>query len=150
MSEDKPEVRFVEVDASNWSTLAEVEPRPDQRGFVAPVTRYLCLAHYGGEWHPLAIEADGTIVGHVMWAVDEEDGSTWLGGLVIDAANQGRGIGRATVEVFLERFTVEGETNVALSYSPENDVALGLYRSIGFVETGEMEDDEIVARYRRH
>jgi len=141
-------VHLAEVDATNWSILAEVEPRPDQRDFVAPVTRYLCLAHYGGEWHPLAIEADGTIVGHVMWAVDEEDGSTWLGGLVVDAAHQGRGIGRATVKVFLGRFTVEGATNVALSYSPENEVARNLYLTSGFVETGEMEGDEIVARYQ--
>lgn len=149
VSAAKPDVRFTEVDATNWSILAEVEPRPDQRDFVAPVTRYLCLAHYGGEWHPLAIEADGTIVGHVMWAVDEDDGATWLGGLVVDAAHQRRGVGRMTVEVFLDRFTEDGKTNVALSYSPENKVARALYRSMGFVETGEMEDDEIVARYRR-
>jgi diamine N-acetyltransferase len=149
MLDAKPEVRFVDVDATNWSFLAEVEPRSDQWEFVAPVTRYLCLAHYGGEWHPLAIEVDGSIVGHVMWAVDEEDGSTWLGGLVIDAAHQGRGIGRATMEAALDRFTQNGTTNVALSYSPENVVARHLYRSMGFVETGEMEDDEIVARYRR-
>ena len=142
-------VSLADVDATNWSVLAEVEPRPEQRDFVAPVTRYLCLAHYGEEWHPLAIEADGSAVGHVMWAADEEDGSTWLGGLVIDAAHQGRGVGRATVEAFLDRFTVDGTTNVALSYSPENVVARALYLSLGFVETGEMEDDEIVARYRR-
>jgi diamine N-acetyltransferase len=68
---------------------------------------------------------------------------------VIDAAHQGRGIGRATMEAALDRFTRDGATNVALSYSPENEVARHLYRSMGFVETGEMEDDEIVARYRR-
>lgn len=149
MTAVKPDVRFTEVDATDWSILADVEPRPDQRDFVAPVTRYLCLAHYGGEWRPLAIEADGTIVGHVMWAVDEDDASTWLGGLVVDAAHQGRGAGRMTVEAFLDRFTKDGKTNVALSYSPENEVARALYLSMGFVETGEMEDDEIVARYRR-
>ena len=149
VSEVKPTVRLTEVDATNWSILAAVKPRPDQEDFVAPVTRYLCLAHYGGEWHPLAIEADGTIVGHVMWAIDEDDGSTWLGGLIIDAAHQGRGVGRETVAAFLNRFTVDGRTHVALSYSPENETARGLYQSMGFVETGEMEDDEIVARHRR-
>ena len=107
MSAAKPDVRLTEVDATNWSVIAEVEPRQDQRDFVAPITRYLCLAHYGGEWHPLAIEVDGTIVGHVMWAVDEDDGSTWLGGLVIDAAHQGRGVGKATVAAFLDRFADE-------------------------------------------
>ena len=33
----------------------------------------------------------------------------------------------------------------ALSYEPENEVAKKLYASFGFVENGEMDDDEIVA-----
>lgn len=141
-------VRLVEIDAANWRSVVEVTPRPDQERFVAPVARYLVLAHYGGEWHPLGIEVDGRIVGHIMWAVDEEDDSVWLGGLVIDQAAQGRGIGRAAVEGLIERFTSRGRGHIALSYEPTNTVARSLYRSLGFVETGEMEGDEIVARYR--
>jgi diamine N-acetyltransferase len=148
MIASQPEIRFVEVDATNWRSLSEVEPRPEQRAFVAPVTWYLCLAHYGGVWHPLAIEADGKIVGHVMWAVEEEDGSTWLGGLVVDAAYQRRGIGKAAVEAFLDRFSEGGKTNVALTISPDNEGARSLYRGLGFVETGEMDGHELVARYR--
>ncbi|MEN8235921.1 MAG: GNAT family N-acetyltransferase [Actinomycetota bacterium] len=144
-----PNVRLVDVDAANWGQVVDVAPRPDQDQFVAPVARYLCLAHYGGEWNPLAIESDGRIVGHVMWGIDEADGSTWLGGLVINAAAQGRGIGRAAIVAFLDRFTENGRTNIALSYSPDNLVVRKLYAALGFVETGEMEDDEIVARYQR-
>jgi diamine N-acetyltransferase len=150
MTHRVPQVRLLEVEALNWRDVVDVAPRTDQEHFVAPVARYLCLAHYGGEWHPLAVQTDGSIVGHVMWAVDEADGSTWLGGLVIDSAAQGRGIGRAAVLAFLERFTENGRTNVALSYSPENVVARKLYADLGFVETGEMADDEIVARYQRN
>ena len=32
-----------------------------------------------------------------------------------------------------------------ISYEPENEVAKKLYASFGFVENGEMDDDEIVA-----
>jgi len=35
---------------------------------------------------------------------------------------------------------------VALSYDPQNTVARSLYASMGFVETGEISDDETVAR----
>lgn len=81
-----------------------------------------------------------------MWAVDDEDGSVWLGGFVIDATAQSAGVGRAAVNAFLERFAEDGQYNIALSVSPENSVARHLYSSIGFVETGEMDDDEIVLR----
>jgi diamine N-acetyltransferase len=144
-----PDVRLVEVDGSNWRAAAAVTPQAGQDRFVAAVAYYLCLAHYGGLWHPLGVEVDGSIVGHVMWAVDDEDESVWLGGLVIDAAAQGVGVGRATVMAFLRRFSQDGNVNVALSYSPDNTIARKLYADIGFVETGEMEDDEIVARFQR-
>ena len=37
----------------------------------------------------------------------------------------------------------------ALSVAPDNRGALGLYRSLGFVETGELSDDEVVLRRER-
>lgn len=141
------DVQLVEVDGSNVGQLIRIAPRPDQERFVAPVANYLVLCHYGGEWSPLAIEVDGSVVGHVMWAVDEDDGSTWMGGLIVDAESQGRGIGRMAVEAFIDRFTSDGHTNLALSYEPENAVARDLYASLGFVETGETEGSEVVARH---
>jgi diamine N-acetyltransferase len=39
-----------------------------------------------------------------------------------------------------------GFREAALSYEPENTVARQLYASLGFVETDERVDDEIVAR----
>ncbi len=149
MTSPAPNVKLVEIDASNWRAVAAVAPRPEQARFVAATTYYLCLGHYGGDWHSLAIESGDSTVGHVMWAVDDADGSVWLGGLVVDAAAQGRGVGRAAVAAFVDRFTKEGNANIALSYSPDNPAARALYRSFAFVETGELEDDEIVARLQR-
>lgn len=150
MTDQVPEVRLIEVDSSNWRAVAAVSPQPGQDRFVAPTTYYLCLSHYGGSWHSLAVEADSSVVGHLMWAVDEDDGSVWLGGLVIDGPAQRAGIGRAAVMAFLDRFGEAGRVNVALSYSPDNTLARGLYTGLGFVETGEMEGDEIVARFQRN
>ena len=141
------DVELVAVDASNWEAVARISPRPGQEQFVAPVTYYLCLAHYGELWHPLAIVVDGAVVGHIMWAIDPADGSHWLGGVVIDGAAQGRGIGRAAITALIDRLGADPECReVALSYDPENHVARKLYVALGFVETGEYEGDEIVAR----
>ena len=142
-----PEVVLEPVDASSWRAVAEVQPRPDQVAWVAPVTRYLCLCLYDGVWRPLAIRIGDDVVGFVMWAVDEADGSHWIGGLVVDASRQGRGVGRAAVLALLRMFEgLPGYREAALSYVPGNRTARGLYAALGFVETGEEDDGELVAR----
>ncbi len=142
-----PTVELRDVTAANWRTCADLEVTDDQSEFVTPVTRYLCLCHYGGVWHPLAVDAAGECVGFVMWAVDPDDASGWIGGLVIDRRWQRRGYGRAAVEALCDRLRDEHEfRSFALSYAPENTAARRLYASLGFTETDEREDDEIVAR----
>lgn len=140
-------VSLVEIDAVNWREAAAVTPHPSQARFVAPVTYYLCLCFYGPDWSPLGIAVDGHVVGHVMWAVDEDDGSYWIGGLVVDAAHQRQGIGRAAVQALIDRFAATAPNGqVALSYEPANEPARALYAALGFVETGELEGEEVVAR----
>jgi diamine N-acetyltransferase len=135
------------VDAHNWRACADLKVALEQHDFVLPVARYLCLCHYGGVWHPLAVYAGDEVVGFVMWAVDPDDQSGWIGGLVIDRARQRNGYGRATVEALLRRLLeTAGCETCALSYSPENAAARALYASLGFVETGEYEGHELVAR----
>ena len=82
-----------------------------------------------------------------MWGVDD-DRSRWIGGLVVDAAQQRTGVGRAVVRALQACFAAEPDCpNVALSYSSDNTGARALYASLGFRQTGEMEDDEVVARW---
>ena len=134
------------VTAGNWRDCAALTVHPDQQQFVNAVTYYLCLCTYGDTWHPLAAVRDGEVVGFCMWGIDD-DRSRWIGGVVVDAARQRTGIGRAMIQALLDRFAAEPDCpNVALSYVPENKAARALYASLGFVETGEMEDDELVAR----
>jgi diamine N-acetyltransferase len=142
-----PVVELVEVTAANWRDVADLEVTDEQREFVAPVSRYLCLCHYGDLWKPLAISERDEVVGFVMWAVDPDDGSGWIGGLVIGREHQRRGYGRAAVLALLERLRREqGCLTAALSYAADNAAARALYASVGFAETGEREGDELVAR----
>jgi diamine N-acetyltransferase len=134
------------VTADNWRACAALSVRPDQQGFVSPVTYYLCVCAYGTTWQPLAIVRAGVVVGFVMWGVDE-DRSRWIGGLVVDAAAQRTGVARDALRLLLDRFAAEPDCpGAALSYLPDNVVARDLYASLGFAETDEREDDEVVAR----
>ncbi len=134
------------VTADNWRAVAEIEVTEEQRAFVAAPTRYLALCVYGGVWRPLAVRVGDRVIGFVMWAVDPDDGSCWLGGLIIDRRHQRQGHGRRTLETLMERLASEhGHRRFALAYRPDNP-AKRLYQALGFRETGEVDDDEVVAR----
>ena len=136
-----------DVTSENWREVVSIEPREDQRRFVANVAYYLNLCHYGEDWRPLAIYRDHELVGFAMWAFDDSEDSHWIGGLVIGAEHQGKGYGRAAMEALLGYLAAQpGYREAALSCDPENTVARRLYASLGFVETGERVDEELVAR----
>jgi diamine N-acetyltransferase len=137
------------VTDDNWRDVAALEVAEDQKQFVAEPAYYLALCAYGRLWNPLAICLDGEVAGFLMWAIDPGDGSCWLGGILVNRQRQRRGIGRAAVKAAVRKLSAEhGCGEFALSYQPSNEVARGLYLSLGFVETGEHEDEEVVARLR--
>ncbi len=135
---------LTDVTPDNWRDVADIAPRDDQRDFVpALAARYLLLGTLEGTWHNLGAFEGDTAVAHVMHAVDPEDGSRWIGGLVVDAAHQGRGVGRRVVELVLDRLRAEPGP-VRMSYHPDNEASRVLFTRLGFVETGERVDDERV------
>ena len=68
-----PIIELRHVGADNWRACADLEVTAEQRDFVSPVTRYLCLCHYGGVWQPLAVYADDEAVGFVETGAREGD-----------------------------------------------------------------------------
>ncbi|MCX5388612.1 N-acetyltransferase [Streptomyces sp. NBC_00094] len=146
---DRQDRRVVleDITDENWRDVADVAPADDQRRFVAALgARYLLLSLRGGLWNSLAVRAGDEVVGHVMWAYDDEDGTHWIGGMVVNAAEQGKGVGRATMRALLRRLAALPDcTEIRLSYHPDNAPAAALYTALGFTPTGDFEDEEIVA-----
>lgn len=137
------------VTVDNWRDAADLAPQDDQRRFVASsAARYLLLGVYGDDWHCLVAYEGPTPVAHVMWARDE-DGSLWVGGLLVDAAHQGRGVGRRVMEAVM--ILLRGHDPAApvrLSHHPQNRASSRLFEHLGFRPTGAMEEDEIVLEVR--
>lgn len=143
------EIEVRPIDQGNFRDALDLEVTAEQSAWVASTARYLALCAYGGLWHPLGLYADGSMVGFAMWAHDTDEGSHWIGGFLIDRARQRRGLGRVAMPAVMEYLRqAQGATQFALSYAPGNAVARRLYASLGFVETGEAEGDELVARLR--
>lgn len=139
------------VDGTNWRSVAALQVTEAQRQFVAEPSYYLALCAYGDTWHPLAVYFDETVIGFLMWGVDPADNACWLGGILIDQSQQGKGYGRAAVQAAMAQLQqAHGFQHFALSYQPANTVARQLYQNLGFVEGDEWEDDEVVARFGEH
>ncbi len=138
-SGDGPRVDLVEVTDRNWRAVADVAVRSHQQTWVYPTAaRYLLLAERS-VWNSLGIVFERRVVGHVMWGV--EDDVHWIGGLMIDAGSQGRGLGHAAVAALLDRL---GDGEVALTVHPDNHAARRLWRDFGFVATDEADGEEEV------
>jgi diamine N-acetyltransferase len=143
-------VTLEQITASNWRAVSKLEVGSEQREFVAEPTFYLTLCAYDPPlWNPLAILLDGVVIGFLMWAIDSSDGSAWLGGITIDQQHHRKGYGAQAVQATIAMLSRDHQvSHFALSYHPTNLLAARLYSRLGFVETSELEGDEVVARFR--
>jgi RimJ/RimL family protein N-acetyltransferase len=140
-------VTLHDVRADDRRALLDLRVAREQRTFVGDVATYLAICLLDLHWQPIAIRADGEIVGFVMWARSSEDGSYWIGGFQIDRRYQRRGYGRSALVALIDALRDKpGCREIVLTYLPTNDAARRLYASLGFSETGEMLEDELVAR----
>ena len=135
-----------ELTADNIEAVLAVTPRPEQLRHVNPVAWYVAMAAYEGVWQPVALVGDGDeVVGFAQWAWDDSDSTYTLGGVVLDARHQGRGLGRALLDALVAHVRAQPRPGtVVLTVHDDNERARGLYRRYGFVETGEVLDGELV------
>ena len=139
-----PKLHLEALDRSNWRRALEVRTAPGQLKFVAdhePVALVIlakCYLRPGDlEWEPFGIYADDSMVGIVALAWSGEACEIYH--LVIDRAHQGRGLGKAAMQMIVEWVRRERPAcrSLRLTLHPENERARRLYTSVGFVPSGE-------------
>ena len=148
-----PELRPVTLE--NWQSLIKLKVREDQTGFVASNLYSIAQAQFGdeyeGHWdlHPFGIFDDGDVpVGFLMYGLNfnHPTQQAFIQRLMVDERFQGKGYGRFAMQKMIEIFRADDRiSELGISYEPANEGARKLYASVGFVETGEMVGDEVVA-----
>ena len=79
-----------------------------------------------------AVEDDGRVVGTIFLGV--RDGGAWLYDITIDEASAARGYGRAAMTALEDEVRALGHDTIGLNVWGGNEVARGLYRSLGWAE----------------
>ena len=134
--------------------LRSVRLGEGQEQFVSSVEQSLAEAEQYPEANPWfrAVYADDVAVGFVMicWDVEPDPPDLWgpwyLWKLLIDERQQGRGLGREVVLAIVDIIRREGGDALITSYGEGPGGPAGFYRGLGFVPTGDVDHDEIVAR----
>ena len=154
-------IELKKITWDNWEECIGLEVTKEQNNFVASniyslAQSYIHLTNDETPPFSYAIYKDNVMVGYTLYfycAADEDDPEDEecysICRFMIDKRYQGKGYGRQAMLKILEHIRTfpQGKTNsVTLSFEPENIVAKNLYESLGFVETGEIDEGELVMR----
>jgi diamine N-acetyltransferase len=137
------------ITRDNLWAVVDLKLHPGQEQFVEDNVASIANAYVEPTFVPLGVYAGDELVGFAMYGQHPETGAWWMIRLMIDRAQQGKGYGRAAMEAVIAMMTERvGCAEIVTSFNPANAVAASLYASLGFVPTGEIEDDEPLLRLR--
>ncbi len=140
-------VELREVSKDDVLALCRLAVGPTQMSFVAPNAISFAEALFEPKAWYRGVYADGTPVGFAMLSIDREAPEYYLWRFMIDARYQGRGYGRVAIGLIVGFVrTLPNAHALLVSWVPADGGPEPFYRGLGFVPTGEMEHDEVVAR----
>ncbi len=145
---------FRAVDITNYYPVMKLEMVPGQEKFLDSNAWPLAEAVYVAGFTPEAVYLDEILIGLVSWGPyypdygyekPPEKGSLIIDHIMIAAPFQGRGLGRRTTEMLVEKLRAEPDCRrIVLMVDPRNSVAEKLYLSLGFVRIGTTHEDDLI------
>ena len=141
-------IELRKITKDNLEEVLNLKITEEQKAFVSTTAHSLAQAWaYRDTAFPFAIYADDVIVGFVMLGYYEIKNQYTLWKFLIDEQYQGKGYGKDALKLAIkyikDTFDVkEIYTGVAFG----NEVAKNLYYSMGFRETGEVDETQIEMR----
>jgi diamine N-acetyltransferase len=142
-----PTITLRPITRDNFDAVYQLRIADDQTTFVETNIVSIAEAYVRPTFCPLTIYADDELVGFTMYGYEDPPGRWSILQLMIDHRHQRKGHGRRAMQLLIPMMIERhGMEEIVLSYFRGNDVAAGLYRSLGFVETGEVEDGAHIKR----
>lgn len=138
-------LELIDIDKNNWETFCSMWPGDEGANFVSTNAYSLTQSYFEGFWITKGITYEDKPVGFAMYGFDQENKRYELCRLMIDSNYQGKGFGKNVIPMIIADMTNRFECkNIFLSTGAKNQRAIKLYKSFGFLETGEVLDNEVV------
>ena len=150
-------VELREVTNLNREAVFAIESHRSQLRFISSLSNAAAhalapdLDDYGGRIVPWlrAVVADDVVVGFVMLAEQTETfPHPMLWRLLIDRTHQRRGIGLNVLDLLVARLRAAGCDQLLVSWVPGRGSPEPMYLRYGFIPTGELDGDEVIATLR--
>jgi diamine N-acetyltransferase len=144
------ELTLKKVDESNFTECFNLNLGSGQDKFVSHPVRSLAQAYvYYNQCTPFAIYKDDIVIGYVMviYDYDEETYNIWH--MMIDEKYQGKGYGTEAVKLCIDYINSKpfGKSHeIILTCNMDNSHGIHVYEKLGFKDTGERDDDEIIMK----
>ncbi len=144
------ELTLKKVDESNFIECFNLKLGYGQDKFVSHPIRSLAQAYvYYNQCTPFVIYKYELIVGYVMVIYDYDDETYNIWHMMIDEKYQGNGYGTKSLKLCIDYIKSKpfGNSNdVILTCNIDNFYALHVYEKLGFKDTGDRDDDEIIMK----
>ncbi len=135
------------ITRANFRPIMRLTVDDTQQDFVADNWASVAEAYVEESFQPLAIYHEDEPVGFTMYGLEDTRDRWWIIRLMVDERHQGKGYGRAAMLLLIDLMrTRHGMRDIFTSYIPANDVASRLYLQLGFQDTGEMDEGEVLVR----
>ena len=139
------DITLREITEATLRSILKLDVTEQQKAYVAPNAVSIAQAHFSKYAWFRAIYAGETPVGFVMLHIDTAKPEYWVWRFMIDRSHQKRDYGYRAMQLVIAFVqTLPGATELRVSYEPGPGDPSGFYTKLGFVETGETNEDERV------
>ncbi|NQV42675.1 MAG: GNAT family N-acetyltransferase [Candidatus Marinimicrobia bacterium] len=141
------QIALRELSKSNYRDILKLKVADHQTGFVASNAISLAQALFHSQaWYRGIYDGD-IAIGFVMLDLDMDKPEYYLWRYMIDEKFQGQGYGLKALELVIEYVkALPGSTEFLLSYVPGAGNPKGFYEKLGFIDTGIMEEGEVIMK----
>lgn len=139
---------FKEINNENISEVLSLKVNNSQKDYIESMEKSLDDTKnnaYGIKWTPVGIYYNNLLIGFTMYGLNSEN-YLWIDRFLIDYRYQNKGYGRKTLNLLIKylKDNYSMAKYICLSVNENNEVAIKLYKKLGFSFTDVLDGNDPV------